>query len=142
MGVVQDPDNFIPPNDLPARNLDQGLAVSTAKKERKTAPGHESDLTICAPQLLHLGRDKRPLWFNGWLYENKYAGTKRTIGEFEVFMEEPKEVLDPGAWQLEENNMCCLSNAATREFTKEETEWLGGLIKMAKTKENQKVRGA
>ncbi|OQE11339.1 hypothetical protein PENFLA_c072G05022 [Penicillium flavigenum] len=136
MGVIQDPDNFNPTNDLPASNLDRGLAATVTKRHRKMAPGHESDLTICAPQLLHLDRDKRPLWFNGWLYKNKYARTKRTIGEFDVFMEEPKEVLDPGAWQLEENNMCCLSNAATREFTKEETEWLGELIKMAKIKEN------
>lgn len=131
MGVVQDPDNFNLNNDLPDLNLDSSLAIAT-KKERKLAPGHESDLTICAPQLLHLGRDKRPLWFNGWLYKNKYANTKRTIGEFEVFMEEPTEVLNPGAWQLEENNMCCLSNAVTREFTQEEKEWLGELIKMAK----------
>lgn len=136
MGVVQDPDNFNPTNEQSASNLDRGLAATVTKRDRKMAPGHESDLTICAPQLLHLDRDKRPLWFNGWLYRNKYARTKRTIGEFDVFMEEPKEVLDPGAWQLEANNMCCLSNAATREFTKEETEWLGELIKMAKMKEN------
>jgi hypothetical protein len=131
MGVVQNPDNFNPTNELPELNLDSSLAIAT-RKERKLAPGHESDLTICAPQLLHLGRDQRPLWFNGWLYKNKYANTKRTIGEFEVFMEEPTEVLNPGAWQLEENNMCCLSNAATQEFTQEEKEWLGALIKMAK----------
>jgi alpha 1,3-mannosyltransferase len=130
MGVVQNPDNFNPTNELPELNLDSSLAIATRK--RKLAPGHESDLTICAPQLLHLGRDQRPLWFNGWLYKNKYANTKRTIGEFEVFIEEPTEVLNPGAWQLEENNMCCLSNAATQEFTQEEKEWLGALIKMAK----------
>ncbi|KAJ5145906.1 uncharacterized protein N7515_000470 [Penicillium bovifimosum] len=136
MGVIQDPDNFNPTNDLPSSNFDRGLAATVTERHRKMAPGHESDLTICAPQLLHLDRDKRPLWFNGWLYKNKYSPTERTIGEFDVFMEEPKEVLDPGAWQLEENNMCCLSNAATRQFTKEETEWLGELIKMAKMKEN------
>ncbi|KAJ5561351.1 hypothetical protein N7535_004181 [Penicillium sp. DV-2018c] len=136
MGVIQDSGNFNPTNDLPASNLDRELAATVTKRPRKMAPGHESDLTICSPQLLHLDRDRRPLWFNGWLYKNKYAKTKPTIGEFDVFMEEPVEVLDPGAWQLEENNMCCLSNAATREFTKEEAEWLGELIKMAKIKEN------
>lgn len=136
MGIVREPDNFNLTNDLPDSNLDQGLVTSAMKKDRKMAPGHESDFTICAPQLLHLDRNKRPLWFNGWLYRNKYAGTKRTLGKFDVFMEEPKDFLDPGAWQLEENNMCCLSNTATREFTKEETTWLGELINMAKIKEN------
>ncbi|KAJ6134782.1 hypothetical protein N7523_001104 [Penicillium sp. IBT 18751x] len=121
MGVVQDPGNFNPPNDLPA-----------SKRYRKMAPGHEADLTICGPQLVHLDRNKRPLWFNGWLYKNKYAGTKQEIGQFEVFMEEPNEVLEPGAWQLEENNVCCLSNTATLDFTDEETEWLGELVEMAK----------
>jgi hypothetical protein len=51
-----------------------------------------------------------------------YAGTKRTFGEFDVFTEEPKGFLDPGAWHLEKNNICCLLNAATWKFTKEETE--------------------
>lgn len=136
MGVVQDPRNFNPPNDLTASDLDQGFnqgfTATATKRYRKMAPGHEADLTICGPQLLHLDRDKRPLWFNGWLYKNKYAGTKQEIGQFEVFMEEPNEVLEPGAWQLEENNVCCLSNAATLDFTDKETEWLGKLVKMAK----------
>jgi hypothetical protein len=136
LGVVREPSNFNPAKDMITSNLDQGSAATSTKRHRKMAPGHESDLTICAPQLLHLGRNKRPLWFNGWLYENKYAETKRTFGEFDVFMEEPKENLDPGAWQLEENNICCLSNVATRDFTKEETEWLGELVKMAKTKKD------
>jgi hypothetical protein len=135
MGVVQDPDNFNPTNDLPASDLDQGLTATATKRYRKIAPGHENDLTICAPQLLHLDRGKRPLWFNGWLYKNKYTKTRPTIGQFDVYMEEPSESLDPGAWQLEENNMCCLSNAATLQFTKKETEWLEELIKMAKMKE-------
>ncbi|OKP09509.1 hypothetical protein PENSUB_5131 [Penicillium subrubescens] len=135
MGVVQDPRNFNPPNNLTASDLDQGFnqgfTATATKRYRKMAPGHEADLTICGPQLLHLDRDKRPLWFNGWLYKNKYAGTKQEIGQFEVFMEEPNEVLEPGAWQLEENNVCCLSNAATLDFTDKETEWLGKLVKMA-----------
>jgi alpha 1,3-mannosyltransferase len=139
MGVVQDPDNFNPTNDLPAVSLELGHAI-TPKKESKLAPGHESDITICAPQLLHLGRDNRPMWFNGWLYKNKYAGPERMIGQFDMFMEEPKEKLNPDAWQLAESNMCCLSNAATREFTQEETEWLGQLIKTARMNENQAVR--
>jgi alpha 1,3-mannosyltransferase len=113
-----------------------GVIGDTIGKGRTFAPGHEADVTMCAPQLLHLGRDGRPMWFNGWLYKNKFAGLERTLGEFEVFMEEPREVLDPEAWQMGESNMCCLSNSATREFTKKEMDWLQELLKMAKMKEN------
>ncbi|KGO42892.1 Alpha-mannosyltransferase [Penicillium expansum] len=136
MGVVQTPDNL--------NSTDEGLASTVGtetepvptKKVRKMAPGHESDLTICAPQLLHLDRDKRPLWFNGWLYENKYAGSKRVLGNFEMFMEEPGESLDRAPWQLEESNLCCLSNSVAKDFTKQEAEWLGVLIDMARTVES------
>jgi hypothetical protein len=70
------------------------------------------------------------------LYENKYAEYKRTIGRFEMFMEEPRESLDPAAWQLEESNLCCLSNSVAKEFTELETEWLGVLIGMARAAES------
>ncbi|KAI2692415.1 CAZyme family GT71 [Penicillium roqueforti] len=126
MGVVQVPDSVNATNERP-----EGVP---AKKVRKMAPGHESDQTICAPQLLHLDREQRPVWFNGWLYENKYAGSKR-VGRFDMFMEEPSENLDPAAWQLEESNLCCLSNSAAKAFTTQETEWLEVLIGMAKTVE-------
>jgi alpha 1,3-mannosyltransferase len=138
MGVVQDPDEFNPAKDLPATSPELDLAT-TKKKEGKLASGHETDLTICAPQLLHLGRDNRPMWFNGWLYKNKYAGPERMIGQFDVFMEEPTEKVNLEAWKLGESNMGCLSNTATREFTQEETEWLGQLIKMARMEENLAV---
>jgi alpha 1,3-mannosyltransferase len=109
-----------------------GVVQDADKTGRKYPPGHESDITMCAPQLLHLGRDDRPMWFNGWLYTNKFAGDGRTIGQFEVFMEEPKEMQQPEAWQLGESNMCCLTNAATRDFTLDEMAWLNELIKIAR----------
>lgn len=76
------------------------------------------------------------MWFNGWLYKNKFEEHKRTVGEFEVFMEEPTKILDPEAWKLGESNMCCLSNTATRNFTQAELDWIGELIKMARLKDD------
>ncbi|KAF3025348.1 hypothetical protein E8E15_008939 [Penicillium rubens] len=132
MGVVRTPNNFNSTSQQPESSTGTGNGVISTKEGRKMTHGHEYDITICAPQLLHLDHEKRPLWFNGWLYENKYAESKRTIGSFEMFMEEPSASLDPAAWQLEESNICCLSNSVAKEFTEQETEWLGLLIGMAR----------
>ncbi|KAJ5383979.1 Alpha-mannosyltransferase [Penicillium concentricum] len=123
---------------IPTPTFVGGIAVAPPKptEGRTMAPGHESDLTICAPQLLHLDREKRPLWFNGWLFENKFAAGKRRIGRFDMFMEEQTGSLGPPTWQLEEHNLCCLSSPAARDFTKQETEWLGELVEMANTVNN------
>ncbi|OQE01757.1 hypothetical protein PENVUL_c041G04032 [Penicillium vulpinum] len=125
MGIAQTSDS---PNSTKER------PTLTSNAEIAVASVHDTSLTICAPQLLHLDREKRPLWFNGWLYENKFART-RVLGRFEMFMEEPSESSD-SAWEMKESNLCCLSNSATNHFTKQEFEWLGELIEMAKTVNN------
>lgn len=38
--------------------------------DRRDAP---REYTICSPQLLHMGLDGSPLWFNGWLLKSKFA---------------------------------------------------------------------
>ena len=86
-----------------------------------------TNFTICAPQLLHLDVNGRPLWFNGWLLHNKFAEKhKKRFAKFDHYLIEPKEVREPGAWQLAESNMCCLTSDADKkfEFTKEETATL------------------
>ena len=102
------------------------------RRKRPHAPGHEADLTICAPQLLHLDLSGKPLWFNGWLYHNKFAGRAKQGGRFEVYMKEPREVLEPGAWQLEEGNVCCLSNREVFEFSAEEKRRMEMMIGFAR----------
>ena len=102
------------------------------KKQRPTAPGHEDDATICGPQLLHLDLEGKPLWFNGWLYHNKYAGRKKVGGQFDYYIKEPRQVLDPGAWQLEEGNVCCLSNRDVYQFSDEERSRLNMMIDFAR----------
>lgn len=65
-----------------------------------------SNYTICAPQLLHLGTDGKPLWFNGWLLHNKFAEkSKKRFANFDHYLAEPRDVREPGAWQLAESNM-------------------------------------
>ncbi|PHH85346.1 hypothetical protein CDD83_567 [Cordyceps sp. RAO-2017] len=91
--------------------------------------------TMCAPQLLHLDLDRRPLWFNGWLLENKFAETdKRRFSKFEHFLIEPRDGRQPEAWQLKENNLCCLT-AETRfkgTFTLEEEKALNMMLELAR----------
>lgn len=94
-----------------------------------------STYSICAPQLLHLDLEGKPLWFNGWLLDNKFADKKqKKFGKFEHYLIEPRDVRDPGAWQLEESNMCCLTTDAPlkRDFSPEEKSILAMMIQQAK----------
>ncbi|KAL4877386.1 mannosyltransferase putative-domain-containing protein [Aspergillus karnatakaensis] len=84
--------------------------------------------TICAPQLLHLDRDGRPLWFNGWLLPNKYNKKAREPTKFEAFLREPREAREPDAWQLHEHNICCLTSEYKSEFTRDEMEVMDRII--------------
>jgi alpha 1,3-mannosyltransferase len=84
------------------------------------APDH---YTICAPQLLHLDTSGKPLWFNGWLLSNKFADKKqKRFGRFDHYLIEPRDVRDPGAWQLHENNECCLTTDPDKKFDFSDSE--------------------
>ncbi|RMZ84737.1 hypothetical protein DV737_g984, partial [Chaetothyriales sp. CBS 132003] len=77
---------------------------------------HQGDAGIMG-QLLHLDTDGKPLWFNGWLLDNKFAEKKqKKFGLFVHYLIEPREVRDPVAWQLEESNMCCLTTDPDKKF--------------------------
>ncbi|EXJ94086.1 hypothetical protein A1O1_02479 [Capronia coronata CBS 617.96] len=91
--------------------------------------------TMCAPQLLHLDTEGKPLWFNGWLLDNKFADKKqKKFGKWEHYLIEPHDIREPGAWQLEESNMCCLTTdpPLKREFTAEEKAVLQMMIDQAR----------
>jgi len=94
-----------------------------------------SNYTICSPQLLHLDLEGKPLWFNGWLLDNKFADKKqKKFGNFEHYLIEPRDIREPGAWQLEESNMCCLTTDAElkRDFSDKEKGILAMMINQAK----------
>ncbi|KAJ3495462.1 hypothetical protein NLG97_g3382 [Lecanicillium saksenae] len=80
--------------------------TKSAAKDGMTAP---MVYTICAPQLLHLAKDGRPLWFNGGLLDNKFAEKKdRILGNFSEYVAEPA-VVTPATWQLLGGNKACLT---------------------------------
>ncbi|KIW11901.1 hypothetical protein PV08_09174 [Exophiala spinifera] len=153
MGVVQPPKETEEKKDRPKK------IVKTKKKEIKldgdgneheeeieveeeveddSAPEVETDpetYTICSPQLLHLDLEGNPLWFNGWLQDNKFADKKkRKFGKFEHYLIEPRDIREPGAWQLEESNMCCLTTDAPlkKDFTQAEKDLLNMMIQQAR----------
>ncbi|KXG48362.1 Alpha-mannosyltransferase [Penicillium griseofulvum] len=135
MGITKPSTKPNPTNQQPEPTFIGGIAVAPPEIGREMVPDREPDLTICAPQLLHLDREQRPLWFNGWLYENKFA-SERVLGKFEMYMEEQSGSLVPPAWELEEHNLCCLSNSPAKNFTTEESDWIDTLIGIAKTVDN------
>lgn len=89
-------------------------------------------MSICGPQLLHLGRDDRPLWFNGWLQHSKFAkdDEARPI-EFLEYMKEPSDVDDPNGWKLGSNNICCLRADSTEELSESEKDTLRMIVDTA-----------
>ncbi|KAJ5388687.1 putative alpha-1-3-mannosyltransferase [Penicillium cosmopolitanum] len=99
--------------------------AETPRPAPSTAAGLSTpskEYTVCAPQLLHLDRMGRPLWFNGWLLENKFAkaGEKRPA-KFEAYVREEGRVPD---WQLRESNMACLTSKKMFSLSQEESDVL------------------
>jgi hypothetical protein len=100
-------------------------------------PGENSpeSYTLCSPQLLHLDIDGSPLWFNGWLLDNKFADkSKKKFGTFKHYLMEPKTMREPTPWQLHENNECCLTveRERMRVFSKEEKALLARMMEKAR----------
>lgn len=99
-----------------------------------TEHGPES-YTLCSPQLLHLDTDGTPLWFNGWLLDNKFADkSKKKFGTFLHYLIEPTEIREPTPWQLHENNECCLTveREGMRVFSEQEKHLLKKMMDKAR----------
>lgn len=89
--------------------------------------------SICSPQLLHLDVTGRPLWFNGWLLPNKFSDDPHLQPvDFESFIVEPRDIGDPGPWELQLNNVLCLSSEHVFNFTTAEKATLDITIEIAR----------
>lgn len=108
---------------------------STASGREAAAAGQPPSLRMCAPQLLHLDLEGRPLWFNGGLVHNKFLDRREWRFEaFESYLAEPRDVREPGAWVLGDGNMCCLTTDAhlRGDLTPEERGLLGEIVEQAR----------
>ncbi|TIA33664.1 putative alpha-1,3-mannosyltransferase [Aureobasidium pullulans] len=111
---------------------DQSSRVS-AKVTKAVSPQNH---TACSPQLLHLGNTGRPLWLNGWISQNKFSAPNDVdIDNFQVFLKEPVKK-NPSSktemWELEENNVCCLTVDSFTEISKDDKHALEVMILLAK----------
>lgn len=111
---------------------DEETEEDVVRKVIDTMSSEDGNFTICAPQLLHLDRDNRPLWFNGWILDNKFDVDHPRLSTFDSFMLEHKDTRAYPDWRLEENNLCCLISDRVYKFTKEEKEALEGIADIAK----------
>ncbi|KAF4507707.1 hypothetical protein G6O67_004178 [Ophiocordyceps sinensis] len=144
MGVVQEPEDEAESNKKPGSNEQVVLSgkdtavVGTDERAGRgglTERKRMESSTICAPQILHMDSDGRPLWFNGWIAENKFAdGDQRRFAKFEHFLVEPREVGETAFWQLRTGNICCLTakSGVKGKFTLEEEETLNMIMRLAK----------
>lgn len=98
------------------------------------------NMTMCSPQLLHLDMEGRPLWFNGWIQEDKFQNdAKVPVSKFQFFTSERRED-DPnvfGHWDLGDHNNCCLRTDRVHRFEDNEQEVLDLIISIAR--ENRAV---
>ncbi|PNY25299.1 alpha-1,3-mannosyltransferase [Tolypocladium capitatum] len=109
--------------------------VARHEQEPSGNKTHPRNYTICGPQLLHLDIESKPLWFNGWLLENKFTSRdRRKFKKLESYLIEPREVREPAPWQLTESNKCCLTSDADKlfEFSEEDRKFLDAVVEHAK----------
>lgn len=92
---------------------------------------YSDNVTMCAPQLLHIGRDGVPLWFNGWILANKFDKQRSPIAELEMYMREPDHYMEPESWTIGESNSCCLRGLVAFEFTETEKDTIEMILKTA-----------
>lgn len=110
-----------------------------------------TNFTICSAQLLHLDLEGRPLWFNGWIQEDKFDHNPMVaVSKFEYFLKERRETLikrkvqgvngevlevednDPADWALGDHNKCCLTSDRVYKLTEDELQTLDMIVSTAR----------
>lgn len=82
MGVVEDPEEVSTEHTEMKReghwveDLEDSMEEEYEESPFQDLQDNRENYTICAPQILHLGMNGKPLWFNGWLLENKFGDKK------------------------------------------------------------------
>lgn len=110
--------------------------ASSAGSDDSTTSGMsstEKKPAVCSPQLIHLDRDGKPLWFNGWISKTKDDLTDWQ--QFDVYLQEPDETgraLKNNPWSINPGNVVCLESNDTHSFTEKESAILDGFLDLAK----------
>ncbi|OAA72450.1 alpha-1,3-mannosyltransferase [Cordyceps fumosorosea ARSEF 2679] len=120
MGVAEDGEEARKASDKDKPDADELKRSSgpTAETNNRAPAAY----TVCAPQLLHLGVDGSPLWFNGGLVQNKFLDKKEwEFGKFREFVVEPDTVLT-STWTMLGGNKACLTGDAGLKHSLSENE--------------------
>ena len=93
---------------------------------------HDSKVTICAPQLLHMDYDGFATLVQ-WVDHRKTSLTRSipSCRSSNGTCEKPAKLTHPEAWDLGKDNLCCLSGLETFEFTTNETQVLNTIVRIA-----------
>lgn len=92
----------------------------------------DRDVKVCSYQMVHMGRDQAPFWFNGWIVDDKKEPLeKQKIWEFEHYMLE-NTILDGGnPWDWIGGNRGCLYGREVVSFTDAEKRVFQDTIRTA-----------
>jgi alpha 1,3-mannosyltransferase len=89
--------------------------------------------TVSSPQLLHLDLNDRPLWFNGWILDDKFEDNKHVnVSTWDVYLSEIKETREAAEWRIGGHNMATLKSNKAFEFTEKEKEVLQMIVDTAR----------
>ncbi|KAG9691984.1 glycosyltransferase family 71 protein, partial [Aureobasidium melanogenum] len=105
------------------------------KRPNLTGPGMldlpDQRIILCAPQLLHLSTEGRPLWFNGWIQDNKHQASS-DVSVMEFFMTEKRKDGEWAEWAIGSDNMCCLKGDDLHAFNDKELAAFKLIVDIAK----------
>ena len=89
--------------------------------------------TVSSPQLLHLDLKNRPLWFSGWILDDKYDENKHVnVSTWDVYLSEVKETHEAAEWRIGGHNMATLKSNKAYEFTQKEKDVLKMIVETAR----------
>jgi alpha 1,3-mannosyltransferase len=109
------------------------IGVLTPSNTKDGLEGEE----MCGKQLLHISREGRPLWFNGWLSTDKHREDHLTnFQDFKGFIPEPQETLRQdlqywNGWIVRQGNIMCLTNDGYIPLSAKENETVGRILRTA-----------
>ena len=114
--------------DLDYAFADGAVGTMTAGKD---VTGSEN-YTVCERQLLHVDGKGRPVWFNGGLKpRNATSGPPN----FEVFALEPDASFSGDPWEVQDDNVVCLTTQEYYALESEDLNVLGMIAEVATSAE-------
>ncbi|KAI4765463.1 hypothetical protein E4T52_01789 [Aureobasidium sp. EXF-3400] len=133
-------DDYQPPTSQSTPKHETTSEVEEHKEPEQGIDAHtkrdsevHSLYTVSSPQLLHLDLNDRPLWFNGWILDDKFEDNKFVnVSTWDVYLSEIKETREAAEWRIGGHNMATLKSNKAYEFTEKEKEVLQMIVDTAR----------